>query len=198
MKKTAVIYWSGTGNTEAMANAVLEGMTAAGADAKLLTVDQVNTAELDGYAAIAFGCSGHGQRGAEEMEFQPHVRRLQELPGRQGRRPVRLLRLGATVSGCAPGEKDCGRCRREPICDSVICWRPRTTPPSDTLRAMGKHSWQLNALHLLRRRLRRRDRSSLPLLAVLFAAAGGIQMKAPLRPGPEGRLLQPFLCLKNQ
>ena len=44
MKKTAVIYWSGTGNTEAMANAVLEGMTAAGADAKLLTVDQVNTA----------------------------------------------------------------------------------------------------------------------------------------------------------
>ena len=41
MKKTAVIYWSGTGNTEAMANAVLEGMTAAGADAKLLTVDQV-------------------------------------------------------------------------------------------------------------------------------------------------------------
>ena len=55
MKKTAVIYWSGTGNTEAMANAVLEGMTAAGADAKLLTVDQVNTAlqELlqDGHTA---------------------------------------------------------------------------------------------------------------------------------------------------
>ena len=32
-----------------------QGMTAAGADAKLLTVDQVNTAELNGYAAIAFG-----------------------------------------------------------------------------------------------------------------------------------------------
>lgn len=36
MKKTAVIYWSGTGNTEAMANAVLEGMKAAGAEATLL------------------------------------------------------------------------------------------------------------------------------------------------------------------
>ncbi len=48
MKKTAVIYWSGTGNTEAMANAVLEGMTAAGAEAKLLTVDQVNTGDLNG------------------------------------------------------------------------------------------------------------------------------------------------------
>ena len=46
MKKTAVIYWSGTGNTEAMANAVLEGIKSAGADAALLTVDQVNTADL--------------------------------------------------------------------------------------------------------------------------------------------------------
>ena len=71
MKKTLVIYWSGTGNTEAMANAVLEGMTAAGADAKLLTVDQVNTAELNGYAAIAFGCPAMGSEVLEEMEFQP-------------------------------------------------------------------------------------------------------------------------------
>ncbi len=36
MKKTAVIYWSGTGNTEATANAVLEGMKSAGAEADLL------------------------------------------------------------------------------------------------------------------------------------------------------------------
>ena len=35
--KTAVVYWSGTGNTEAMARAVAEGMTAAGAEAVLLT-----------------------------------------------------------------------------------------------------------------------------------------------------------------
>ena len=56
MKKTAVIYWSGTGNTEAMANAVLEGMTAAGAEAKLLTVDQVNTAELIVDRPLPSGC----------------------------------------------------------------------------------------------------------------------------------------------
>ena len=46
MKKTAVIYWSGTGNTEAMANAVLEGMKAAGAEATLLTPDQVDASAL--------------------------------------------------------------------------------------------------------------------------------------------------------
>ena len=36
MKKTAVIYWSGTGNTKQMAEAVLEGMKSAGAEAALL------------------------------------------------------------------------------------------------------------------------------------------------------------------
>ena len=71
MKKTAVIYWSGTGNTEAMANAVLEGMKSAGAEASLLTVDQVNAADLGGYAAIAFGCPAMGSEVLEEMEFQP-------------------------------------------------------------------------------------------------------------------------------
>ena len=41
--KTAVIYWSGTGNTEAMARAVAEGMTAAGAEAVLLTPAEVGS-----------------------------------------------------------------------------------------------------------------------------------------------------------
>ena len=51
--KTAVIYWSGTGNTEAMAQAVAEGMTAAGAEAVLLTPDQVQPGDLNAYGAIA-------------------------------------------------------------------------------------------------------------------------------------------------
>ena len=58
--KTAVIYWSGTGNTEAMARAVAEGMTAAGAEAVLLTPDQVQPGDLNAYGAIAFGCPAIG------------------------------------------------------------------------------------------------------------------------------------------
>ena len=46
MKKTAVIYWSGTGNTKAMAEAVLEGMKEAGADAALLEPGDVNGSTL--------------------------------------------------------------------------------------------------------------------------------------------------------
>ena len=69
--KTAVVYWSGTGNTEAMAQAVAEGMTAAGAEAVLLTPDQVQPGDLNAYGAIAFGCPAMGDESLEEDEFEP-------------------------------------------------------------------------------------------------------------------------------
>ena len=69
--KTAVIYWSGTGNTEAMARAVAEGMTAAGAEAVLLTPAEVAPGDLNAYGAIAFGCPAMGAEVLEEGEFQP-------------------------------------------------------------------------------------------------------------------------------
>mgnify|MGYP002947364913 FL=1 len=47
MKKIAIVYWSGTGNTEAMAQAVAEGMTAAGAEAVLLTPAEVAPGDLN-------------------------------------------------------------------------------------------------------------------------------------------------------
>ena len=63
--KTAVIYWSGTGNTEAMANAVAEG---AGAD--LFTVSDFSGSVAD-FDAIAFGCPAMGAEVLEEDEFEP-------------------------------------------------------------------------------------------------------------------------------
>ena len=71
MNKSAIVYWSGTGNTEAMAQAVAEGMTAAGAEAVLLTPDQVQPGDLNAYGAIAVGCPAMGAEVLEEMEFQP-------------------------------------------------------------------------------------------------------------------------------
>ena len=69
--KSAVVYWSGTGNTEAMARAVAEGMTAAGAEAVLLTPAEIAPGDLNAYDAIAFGCPAMGSEVLEEMEFQP-------------------------------------------------------------------------------------------------------------------------------
>ena len=71
MKKAAVIYWSGTGNTEAMANAVLEGMKSAGADAVLLTASDVDVSAVGGYDAVALGCPAMGSEVLEDMEFEP-------------------------------------------------------------------------------------------------------------------------------
>ena len=71
MKKTAVIYWSGTGNTEAMAQAVLAGMQEAGAEAALYTTAEVTPALFDDLTGVAFGCPAMGAEVLEEMDFQP-------------------------------------------------------------------------------------------------------------------------------
>lgn len=71
MSKIAVVYWSGTGNTEAMANAVAEGSRAAGADVTLYTAAEFSASMADDFDAIAFGCPSMGAEQLEESEFEP-------------------------------------------------------------------------------------------------------------------------------
>ena len=71
MAKAAVVYWSGTGNTEAMANAVADGIREKGAEADLLTCDAFSAAKVSAYDAIAFGCPAMGAEELEETEFEP-------------------------------------------------------------------------------------------------------------------------------
>ena len=69
MSKIAVVYWSGTGNTEAMARAVADGAASSGADAAVFTASEFSDAA--GYDAIAFGCPAMGAEQLEEDEFEP-------------------------------------------------------------------------------------------------------------------------------
>ena len=71
MSKIAVIYWSGTGNTEAMAKAVAQGARGKGASAELLTPDAVKPSALAAYTAVALGCPAMGAETLEEDEFAP-------------------------------------------------------------------------------------------------------------------------------
>lgn len=66
MSKVAVVYWSGTGNTEAMANAVAEGC---GGD--LFTAADFDGSKMDSYDAVAFGCPAMGAEELEDGEFIP-------------------------------------------------------------------------------------------------------------------------------
>ena len=75
MSKAAVIYWSGTGNTEAMANAVAGGVRAAGAEADLLTCAEVTG--VDGYDAVALGCPAMGAEELEDAEFLPMLESIE-------------------------------------------------------------------------------------------------------------------------
>lgn len=63
--KTAVIYWSGTGNTEQMANAIAEA-----SGAELYSVSDFS-GDIADYDRIAFGCSAMGDEVLEESEFEP-------------------------------------------------------------------------------------------------------------------------------
>lgn len=71
MSKIAVVYWSSTGNTEAMAECVAEGARAAGLEVDLLTSADFSAEKMDEYDAVAFGCPAMGAEVLEEDEFDP-------------------------------------------------------------------------------------------------------------------------------
>ena len=71
MSKEAIVYWSSTGNTEAMANAVADGATLAGADTQIFTASDFDSAKAAEFDAIAFGCPAMGAEELEDTEFEP-------------------------------------------------------------------------------------------------------------------------------
>ena len=71
MSNIAVVYWSDTGNTEAMANYVAEGIRAAGGNAEIITADSFGPDKVSQYDAIAFGCPAMGDEILEEDIFEP-------------------------------------------------------------------------------------------------------------------------------
>ena len=77
MSKIAVIYWSGTGNTQAMAAAVAEGAKEKGAEADLLNCADVG--DVSGYDAAALGCPAMGAEELEESEFLPMLESIEPV-----------------------------------------------------------------------------------------------------------------------
>lgn len=71
MSKVAVVYWSATCNTEAMANAVADGAKDTGCDVSVFTPADFSVNKMDEFDAIAFGCPAMGDEVLEEDEFEP-------------------------------------------------------------------------------------------------------------------------------
>ncbi len=79
MSKVIVAFWSQTGNTQAMAAAIGEGITQAGAEAAVLPVSAVSMDDLKNAKAFAMGCPAMGAEVLEESEMEPFVMEVEGI-----------------------------------------------------------------------------------------------------------------------
>ena len=122
MSKVAVVYWSGTGNTAAMAEAVAQGARGAGASVNVFNLDEsafggANVAEYD---AIAFGCPAMG---AEELEDGTFLPAFESCEGELSGKKIGLFGSYGWGGGdwMASWEETCKNDGAELAADNVIC-----------------------------------------------------------------------------
>lgn len=79
MSKVSVVYWSQTGNTMEMANAVGEGITEAGGEAVVVEVGNISASSLENETVFALGCPAMGAEVLEESEMEPFVSEVEKF-----------------------------------------------------------------------------------------------------------------------
>lgn len=137
MKKTAVIYWSGTGNTETMANAVAEGMRQAGAECSVLASADVTADTVAALEAVALGCPAMGAEELEETEFAPMFDGIKSaLAGKA----VALFGSYGWGDGewMRTWEEDCASASIRLAADSVACCEAPDDEALSACQALGK------------------------------------------------------------
>jgi flavodoxin short chain len=71
-----IVYWSGTGNTEAMAKLIQDGAQGAGSAVTLLEVSKADASALEA-DVLALGCPSMGAEVLEESEFEPFIESIE-------------------------------------------------------------------------------------------------------------------------
>lgn len=136
MRKVAVVYWSGTGNTEAMANAVADGAENAGASVEKFTAGEFSASKIEEFDAIAFGCPAMGAEELEESEFEPM---FSDCEG--SLRGKRIALFGSYGWGdgewMRSWEETCRNAGAELVCDSVICVETPDDEAEAACRSLG-------------------------------------------------------------
>ena len=136
MSKIAVVFWSGTGNTEAMADAVVEGIEAAGAECSKFSASDFNGGMINDFDAIAFGCPSMGSEQLEDSEFEPMFNDCEaNLKGKK------IALFGSYGWGDGEWmrnwEADCAANGIALACDSVICNDAPDDDAQAACRALG-------------------------------------------------------------
>ena len=137
MSKIAVVYWSGTGNTEAMANFVAEGAKEAGAEVTVYTASEFTEEAMDNYDAVAFGCPSMGAEQLEEGEFEPM---FNSIEGKLSGKKIALFGSYGWGSGewMEAWEGDCSSKGAVLAASSVIANEAPDDEAAENCRSLGK------------------------------------------------------------
>lgn len=136
MSKIAVVYWSGTGNTEAMATEVAEGARAKGAEVTVFTASQFTADKIADFDAIAFGCPSMGAEQLEESEFEPM---FSACEGNLGGKKIALFGSYGWGDGewMRSWEDRCADSGAVLTCESVICNEAPDDDAAAACRSLG-------------------------------------------------------------
>lgn len=120
MRKIAVVYWSGTGNTETMASAVADGARESGAEVAMFTASEFGASMMKEFDGVAFGCPAAGAEQLEDTEFEAMFEECEsKLAGK------RIALFGSYGWGegewMRQWEQTCMDDDAILVCESVIC-----------------------------------------------------------------------------
>ncbi len=131
MSKIAVVFWSGTGNTEAMAEEI-----ASAAHAELFQANDFNADLAAKYDAVAFGCPSMGAEVLEENEFAPMFDSVKHLLSGK-----RLALFGSYDWGDGEWmrnwQEECESLGAKLVADGLICHLSPDRPCLDQCRELG-------------------------------------------------------------
>lgn len=137
MNKLAIVYWSGTGNTETMANCIADGARESGAEVAMLPPGEFSAARFSEFGVVAFGCPAMGAEVLEEMEFQPMFDACKRSLG--GKRVALFGSYGwGDGEWMRTWESDCDSAGVNLVCESVICTEAPDDAALEACRALGK------------------------------------------------------------
>ena len=137
MSKIAVVYWSGTGNTQAMAEAVAEGASQAGAEVTVFEAVDFSPEQMGAFDAVAFGCPSMGAEQLEESEFAPMFTECE--PMLSGKKIALFGSYGwGDGEWMRNWEQTCIGDGAVLVCDSVICNEAPDEDGVEACKMLGK------------------------------------------------------------
>ena len=136
MDKVTIVFWSQSGNTESMANAVAEGVTAAGKEAVVVDVASASLDDLKAAKGFAMGCPAMGAEVLEEGEMEPFVC---DVEGFAAGKTIALFGSYGWGDGewMRNWEESCKEAGANLVCDSVICQEEPDDEATDACKALG-------------------------------------------------------------